>query len=208
MLGYEGLERLGLGAHEEIEVMLLYAGYSRAMATNAQSEFETPHTISVEEYLPTAYSPDCDYVDGRVEERNSGEFDHASIQAILCFRLRELAQRLSIRVLPELRMRVSRTRFRIPDVCVMLKSQKPERVPTTPPFLCIEIVSSDDRMSRLMVRVKEYLAFGVTYVWVIDPQSRTGYVYTKDEGREVRDCLTTANPDISISLSELFAELD
>ncbi|MBV9611386.1 MAG: Uma2 family endonuclease, partial [Acidobacteriaceae bacterium] len=75
-------------------------------------------------------------------------------------------------------------------------------------FLCIEIVSSDDRMSRLMVRVKEYLAFGVTYVWVIDPQSRTGYVYTKDEGREVRDSLTTTNPDISISLSELFAELD
>ncbi len=37
--------------------------------------------ISVEEYLKTSYSPDCDYVDGVVEERNLGERDHSWIQA-------------------------------------------------------------------------------------------------------------------------------
>ena len=36
--------------------------------------------ISVEEYLHTAYRPDCDYVDGVVEERNLGERDHSWIQ--------------------------------------------------------------------------------------------------------------------------------
>jgi hypothetical protein len=29
--------------------------------------------VSIEEYLGTAYLPDCDYVDGSVEERNLGE---------------------------------------------------------------------------------------------------------------------------------------
>jgi hypothetical protein len=36
--------------------------------------------ISVAEYLRTAYSPDCDYVDGEVQERNVGEKDHNRTQ--------------------------------------------------------------------------------------------------------------------------------
>jgi hypothetical protein len=38
------------------------------------------HLISVEEYLNTTYRPDVDYVDGEIEERNLGEFDHADLQ--------------------------------------------------------------------------------------------------------------------------------
>ena len=45
-------------------------------------------------------------------------------------------------------------------------------------------------------------------VWVVDPESPSAYSYTKEDGREVRDQLATANPDISIPLGELFAELD
>ena len=39
--------------------------------------------ISVEEYLATSYRPDCDYVDGRIEERNLGEYDHSSLQTAI-----------------------------------------------------------------------------------------------------------------------------
>lgn len=174
--------------------------YSRAMASGT--------VISVKEYLHSVYRPDCDYVDGEVIQRNVGEFDHSTIQGTLIRLLFEIARTLPIRVLPELRMRVSALRFRIPDICVMLKSQRPEPVLTSPPFLCIEVVSPEDRMSRIIERVKEYLAFGVSHVWVIDPENRTAHSYTKEEGREVRDRLTTINPEISISLSQLFAELD
>lgn len=164
--------------------------------------------VSVDQYLHTAYRPDCDYVDGEVIERNVGEFQHSMLQGILIWMLYECARRLPLRVVPELRMRVSRTRFRIPDVCVMLREQQPEPVLTIAPFLCIEILSPEDRMSRVIERVREYLAFGVKHVWVVDPENRTAYSYTKDEGREVRDSLITANPEISISLGELFAELE
>lgn len=37
----------------------------------------TPLLIPVEEYLSTAYRPDCDYVDGEVLERNVGETPHS-----------------------------------------------------------------------------------------------------------------------------------
>ena len=51
--------------------------------------------ISVSEYLKATYRPDCDYVDGRIEERNVGEHDHAALQAalILWFGQRQRDQR-------------------------------------------------------------------------------------------------------------------
>ena len=37
--------------------------------------------LSLEEYLSTDYGPDCDYVDGELEERNLGEQEHSITQA-------------------------------------------------------------------------------------------------------------------------------
>lgn len=166
--------------------------------------------VSVDEYLHTSYEPDCDYVDGELVERNVGEPKHSILQLLLGLRLREQAQASKFRVATELRLRVKPTRFRVPDLTVMLKSQRLEPALTTPPFLCVEIVSPDDRIGRIMERVREYLAFGVKYVWVIDPDpaSRAAHSYTAEGGQEVRDHLTTEDPEISISLVKLFAELD
>jgi hypothetical protein len=36
--------------------------------------------VSIGEYLATVYRPDCDFVDGVIEERNWGENDHAGLQ--------------------------------------------------------------------------------------------------------------------------------
>jgi Uma2 family endonuclease len=83
-----------------------------------------------------------------------------------------------------------------------------EQIFTRPPFLCIEILSKDDRMSEMQERINDYLAFGVKYVWVIDPRTRRAYVHTADGSREVRDgYLRTENPEIAVPIAELFAEL-
>jgi hypothetical protein len=47
------------------------------------SAMGTATLVSVSEYLLTDYSPDCDYVDGEVQERNCGEQDHSRTQALL-----------------------------------------------------------------------------------------------------------------------------
>ena len=39
--------------------------------------------VSVEEYLHTSYEPDCDYVEGHIEERNVGEGPHSLLQVFL-----------------------------------------------------------------------------------------------------------------------------
>ena len=45
-----------------------------------QQPSSLPKIISVEDYLNTTYRPDVDYVDGEIEERNLGEFDHGDLQ--------------------------------------------------------------------------------------------------------------------------------
>jgi hypothetical protein len=60
--------------------------------------------ISVEEYLASAYQPDCDYVDGELLERNTGERDHAWLQAVVTSYLFARRKEWNITVLTEMRV--------------------------------------------------------------------------------------------------------
>jgi Uma2 family endonuclease len=161
--------------------------------------------ISVEDYLASCYEPDCDFVDGHIEERNVGEWDHSKLQLKVGSYLLTQYGSLGIEVATELRIRVTQTRVRIPDICVFLENPG-ERVPTTPPFICIEILSPEDRMSRVEVRINDYLAMGVPYVWVLDPQTKQAFTATAEEGlKEVKSgMLRTENPVLELPLAESF----
>jgi len=161
--------------------------------------------ISVEEYLRTSYRPDCDYVDGEVLERHLGEKDHSSLQKKLIIYLAARENELGICVFPEQRVQVSATRFRIPDVCVTI-GEPSEQIFTKPPFLCIEVLSPEDRWPRIDQRIADYLAMGVPYVWVLDPVSKQAYSVTKEGTREISDgFLRTQDPAIEVPLSEILA---
>ncbi len=161
--------------------------------------------ISVEEYLASSYEPDCDYVDGHIEERNLGEKAHAILQLRIGSYLLTHYERVGAVAATELRIRVSPTRIRIPDICVFL-SDPEEEVPTKPPFICIEVLSREDRMSRVEKRIQDFLKMGVPYVWVLDPRTKQAYVATAADGlREVKSgVLATANPAFEVPLAEVF----
>ena len=161
--------------------------------------------ISVETYLATSYSPDCDYVDGYIEERNLGEYDHSSLQTAIAAYFWTRRKQWGIDVVVEQRVQVSPTRFRIPDVCVIL-GPSDEQIFRKPPFLCIEVLSPEDRMSRVEDRINDYLKMGVAHVWLLDPQTRRAYAATAATGlREIKDgVLRTENPVFEVPLIELF----
>jgi len=132
--------------------------------------------VSVSEYLNTAYRPDCDYVDGELRERNSGEFEHSSTQGNIIFWLKANYPDAAERVLPEERVQVQADRFRIPDICITDAGAPAERITRTAPALCIEILSREDRMSDILDRVDGYFRMGVPVCWIVDPFRRRGWI--------------------------------
>ncbi|HMD47880.1 MAG TPA: Uma2 family endonuclease [Bryobacteraceae bacterium] len=164
-------------------------------------------TLSVEEYLRSSYSPDREYLDGAIVERHLGEKTHGRTQRGLITYIDSRAQRLGIEVIPEQRVQVSATRFRIPDVIVATLPQPDEEIVSTPPHLCIEVLSKDDTMNDMQERIDDYLDFGVPYVWIVNPWKRKGYVVTRAGLVEAKSgILETHNPDITLPLNELFGE--
>jgi Uma2 family endonuclease len=167
-------------------------------------------TLSLEEYLQSSYHPDCDFVDGQIEERNVGETKHGLLQVEVAFWFRSRKSDWNIRVITELRTRVGGTRIRIPDVTVAYDDQAiNEEVRTTPPLIAIEILSPEDRMNRVIVRLEDYLAMGVENLWLLDPLERVAYTYNAAGLRLVDGPrLSIPNSPIYLDLKEVFSALD
>jgi Uma2 family endonuclease len=165
--------------------------------------------ISVGEYLRTSYSPDCDYVDGEVQERNLGEFDHATLQAAIVAWLHGHRRDWNILVVPEQRVQVSPTRFRIPDVAVLPGNYSKDPIVRVPPLVCIEILSKADTLRGIRDKVEDYLNFGVQNVWILDP-SRKDALIADRSGYHAPDSDVLAVPGtpIQLPLPQIFAELD
>lgn len=165
--------------------------------------------VSVEEYLARSFSPDCDYIDGEVRERNVGEFDHNNRQTTLAAWFWTRRKEFRIRPLTEQRLAVGNRRYRIPDLMVLRADQPISPVIQTAPLICVEILSADDTVRSLRERLDDYLALGVPHVWVIDPVRRKAWVATERGEMEPEDgILRTENPGMALSLDELFELLD
>jgi Uma2 family endonuclease len=143
--------------------------------------------ISREEYLHTTYEPDADYVDGVIEERCMGEYDHSSWQDALLAWFRDHSREWNVRARPELRVQVSATRFRVPDVTVMSREQPIEQILTVPPLAVFEILSPEDKITRVLTKLADYEKMGVRTILVIDPATRQFHRYEQGSLELLRD---------------------
>lgn len=166
--------------------------------------------VSLDEYLHTMYHPDCDFVDGVLEERNMGDIKHSLLQVELAFWFRSRRTEWNIRVMTELRTRVSDSRVSLPDVSVAYDdSAMAERVRETPPLIAIEVLSPEDRLPRILVRLSDFWKMGIPNVWVLDPEERVAFTYTESGLRVLEENrLTVADSPIYLDLREVFSSLD
>ncbi|HYK36375.1 Uma2 family endonuclease [Alloacidobacterium sp.] len=163
--------------------------------------------ISVSEYLHTSYHPDCDYVDGIIEERNLGELDHSELQGALLAWFAAHRREWGIKAVPEIRIQTSSTRFRVADVCVISSSAPREQIIMTAPLAVIEILSPDDRVSRYRRRLDDYRKMGVKNIWVIDPAARKGFDCSTGDWIETSDFAAAGTP-VELHLDTIFADID
>lgn len=94
------------------------------------------------------------------------------------------------------------SRIRVADVAVFKGARPTEQIPSTPPFIVIEVVSRDDRYVDILTKLEEYRAWGVQHVWLVDPWLRKLNAYK--HGLEEVERLGAAECEISISPADLF----
>jgi len=121
----------------------------------------TTVSVSVEEYLRSSFDPDAEFIDGQIEERAAGEYDHSAWQAAACAWFHLQAKSAGIRVLPSLRVQVEANSILVPDVTILDRSRPIEQIITYPPVAVIEILSPADTLKRLMKKCGKYEGMGV-----------------------------------------------
>jgi Uma2 family endonuclease len=163
--------------------------------------------ISVEEYLKTSADPDCEYVDGIVEERSVGEYDHATWQIILTAYFYSREKELGIISRPELRIQTGAESFRVPDVTLLSRTAPREQIITHPPLAVFEILSPEDSMMRTLEKLADYERMGIAAIWVIEPKKR---LYLRYRDGQLTPCSVFELPGsaFSVPLAEIAALAD
>ena len=140
--------------------------------------------VPLDVYLHTDYEPAPEYVDGVLEERYVGENKHSAWQAAIAawFVIHAAEWRIGART--ELHVQTLPTHFRLPDVAVLDAPFAQDPIATYAPLAVFEILSPDDRYTRLMVKLREYARMGVAAIYVLDPE--TGEFERFEQGQLVR----------------------
>ncbi len=161
-------------------------------------------SITAEQYLHTSFEHDAEFVEGRIVQRPMPTWEHARVQGFLIRQFWPLEDSNRLYAVPEQRVQTRPARFRVPDVCLVEKPSGSfgRRIVTAPPYLCVEILSPEDTMTETLEKVYEYLEFGVEWVWVIDPASRTGQIHTRDSIARVSDGIFRTDK-FSVNLAEV-----
>ena len=82
------------------------------------------------------------------------------------------------------------SRFRIADLAVYAHTPPSAEIPPEVPHVVVDIVSPDDRHDELMVKLADYQAFGVPYIWLAGPALRSLSIY--------RDGSLTSVPELTL----------
>ena len=158
-------------------------------------------TMSVDEYLATSFKPSREYIDGVLREKSLPTKLHSLIQFLLVTLLRKQG----LEALAEVMIRVSPSKFLVPDV--IADNQIEDPYPMQPVTLTVEILSPEDRLSAAFAKCEEYHLWGVPYCWVVDPLKQTAWEYHAkyDPVRIERTGILHAGK-LSASLEELFSD--
>jgi len=183
-----------------------------------------PGTATEADVLAALESPRkriCELVDGTLIEKAMG-YKESVLASLLIekFNGHVRPRNLGLVTSPDGTIKLWVGRIRIPDVAFTSWDRMPGRrrpthqpIPELCPDLAVEVLSESNTKNEMDLKRIDYFTAGVRVVWEIDPEDRTVAVYTSLH--DVMD-FTAADtltgdpvlPGFTLSLAELFAELD
>jgi Uma2 family endonuclease len=158
----------------------------------------TRSLITPEQYLATHFAREPELVHGELVGRPFPNRSHGRTQQRLAVRLDGAGYCCT-----EVRMRLAEDLVRIPDFAVFERPGPQQEVPSTPPFLVVEVISPDDRLHNLLQMLEQYRLWGVRDIWLVEPELKKLYVYDCGSLTEV-ERLELASLQIVVTATELF----
>lgn len=179
----------------------------------------TKTRMTLEEFLALPETkPYLEFIDGEVYEKPMPDRAHAALSIELGALLRNyLEESMEGRAYTELRhIEREDNRVYLPDINVTLAGRLgpfapgPEEVQ---PDFAIEILSPDDRYSRIADRIDFYMRAGTQLLCLVDPEARVITAYRRGEAPTFHRAPATvdAKPvlrSFELDLGTLFAVLD
>ncbi|MBV9505194.1 MAG: Uma2 family endonuclease [Acidobacteriia bacterium] len=130
---------------------------------------------------------------------------HSILQFVLAVMLKELG----FRSRPELTLAIDEFWEPTPDVCGILGPEE-DPYPTHAVAVAIEILSPDDRFTRVIHKCRKYAEWGVPDILVFDPAGREVWHWDGASGDLLRSNETYAfrSRPVELVLAEVFRRLD
>ncbi len=160
----------------------------------------------------------CELVEGKIVATGFGTVEHGIIEANIAFALRTFVQprRLGTTLLGGVGVFTRRDpdTVRSADVLYISNERYAQIQSATfvevAPELIVEVLSPDDRWSKVTQKMREYFTIGVELIWIVDPQARTVYAYRSlTDVREFKegDVLPGDEvlPGFSLRMADLFS---
>ncbi len=128
--------------------------------------------------------PECELVDGELRAKPMVSIYHALITSWLSMLLNQQVGD-DLYVLSDPLAKIREDEWRRPDTAVIrAEDAEPWKyvMPGHWPVLCVEIVSLPDQtVEEMLEKCKLYHKQGVTYCWVIEPESQAAWTYHRNE---------------------------
>jgi Uma2 family endonuclease len=150
----------------------------------------------LESYGSAKHAPEL--VRGELVHRSMPKWIHARLQGMLYARLETAGMAAT-----ELHLRLADDVIRIADVAMYLQ-EPDEELPSKPPLVVVEIVSPDDRLEDVIERLKDYRAWGVEHIWLVEPRWKEFYIF---DSRGLTEVKAFELPNLRIEAADLFAQI-
>ena len=170
-------------------------------------------SVTVEEYLSNPEFKHAEFIDGEVVERNLGSKNHSMIAvnaAAALNQYRKKLQRGSGHAGLHCKLAIrERLRYRIPDICYVLRDFDGPYLDGAPEF-CIEIQSPEDLIREALNKFDDYFANGCRLGWIVLPEEQSVLILRPSQSPHavgVGEMIDGGDllPGLSVAVADLFA---
>jgi Uma2 family endonuclease len=149
--------------------------------------------------------PYFELLDGEAVQKAMPTELHSILQFVLAVILKELG----FKARPELTLAIEESWEPTPDVCGLLGATE-DPYPTRAIAVAIEILSPDDRFTRVIQKCRRYAQWGVQDILVFDPIGREAWYWDNISGdlARIEDTYIFRSHPAELNLTEVFRRLD